>query len=356
MLPPATVFSRTHRWSPHRSTTGWWSLRLKNLRLGRQHGFTLAELAIGFLIIGLLLAGAFMPMSSQIEVRNFADTRRTMDQVKEALIGFAQSNGRLPCPARGATPSGQTDAEVRVPPAFFAAGAEQYDATNHNCYVAFGVVPWTTLGVPETDSWGRRMTYRVAPAFADGYLMADNVTTKRTWQSLLAPVGGSQDWTGPTLPSPGNQSPACPPPPATQSDAPTPTPTQSSFALCSLGDIAVFNRSDIGHGVTPVGTALPAVIISHGKNGKGAWQSNGTALTAASANTDELANSTGTTTATPPSPNNYAQYVFYSRVYSAGATGCDDTSGDVFCEFDDIVVMISPSTLVARMVSALRLP
>ena len=320
-------------------------MRLEHSRLGRQHGFTLAELAIGFLIIGLLLAGAFMPLSSQVEVRNTADTRRTMDQVKEALIGFAQSNGRLPCPARGATPAGQTDAVVRVPPAFFAAGVEQYDSTNNLCYTALGVVPWSTLGVPETDSWGRRMTYRVAPAFADGL-------TLTTWQSRLSNPGGSQSLSSPA--SPANQTPICPSSGA--SNAPTPTPTLSSFALCTLGDIAVYNRSDADHSVTPLGTGLPAVIISHGKNGKGAYQPNGIAITAASASTDELANSTGTTTATPPAPNNYLQYAFYSRNYSAGATGCSDTAAGEFCEFDDIVVMISPSTLVARMISAGRLP
>ena len=75
----------------------------------RQRGFTLAELAIAFFIIGLLLAGAFMPLSSQVEVRNIADTKRTMDQIREAIIGYAQANGRLPCPARGATATGRTD-------------------------------------------------------------------------------------------------------------------------------------------------------------------------------------------------------------------------------------------------------
>lgn len=315
-------------------------MRLENARPGRQRGFTLAELAIGFLIIGLLLAGAFLPLSSQIEVRNTADTRRTMDQVKEALIGFAQSNGRLPCPARGATASGTSDSSWGTA---IAAGVEQYDSTNNRCYTALGVVPWSTLGTPETDSWGRRMTYRVAPAFADGIALT-------TWNTRLSNPGGSQSLSSPA--SPANQTPTCPSTGA--SNAPTPTPTLSSFALCTLGDIAVFNRSDADHSVTPLGAGLPAVIISHGKNGKGAYQPNGTALAAASASTDELANSSGTTQATPS--GGYLSWAFYGRNYSASATGCNDTSGTVFCEFDDIVVMISTSTLVSRMISAGRLP
>lgn len=315
----------------------------RDLRPRRQRGFTLAELAIGFLIIGLLLAGAFMPLSSQIEVRNTADTRRTMDQIKEALIGFAQSNGRLPCPARGATAAGTTDSSWG---AAIAAGVEQYNTATKSCYIALGVVPWSTLGITETDAWGRRMTYRVAPAFADD-------TTLTTWNSRLSAPGGSQSRALPSPYSPADQSPACPSTGA--SNAPTPTPTLSSFALCTLGDIAVLTRSDSDHSVvTPLGTGLPAVIVSHGRNGNGAWQPTGIQLVAAAASSDELVNSGGTTTATPS--GGYLSYVFYSRNYSPSATGCSDTSGTLFCEFDDIVAMISTNTLVARMISAGRLP
>ena len=33
----------------------------------REHGFTLAEVAVAFVIISLLIAGAVMPLASQIE-------------------------------------------------------------------------------------------------------------------------------------------------------------------------------------------------------------------------------------------------------------------------------------------------
>lgn len=325
----------------------------------RLRGFTLTELAIAFFIISLLLASAFMPLSSQVEVRNIADTKRSMDQIREALIGFAQANGRLPCPARGATPSGQIDEEVRIPAAFFQAGAEQYDSINKRCYTALGVVPWSTLGLTEADAWGRRFTYRVAPAFADAIYVSTDPATKRTWQSRANIPGGSQDIT--SIVSPGDQTPTCPS--SSFSAEPSPVPTQSSFALCSLGDIAVLTRSESDHGVfTALGTGLPVVVISHGKNGNGAWPSGGhptpgaNLVRRAEANfgTDELANSSGTTTKTPT--GSYLSYVFYSRNQTPSASTCDDTSGTAFCEFDDIVLMIPASTLVARMVSAGRLP
>lgn len=321
------------------------------LQSRRQRGFTLAELAIAFFIIGLLLAGAFMPLSSQVEVRNIADTKRTMDQIREALIGYAQANGRLPCPARGATATGSTDSTTWSSYSLsFSAGTEQYHPTSKKCLTALGVVPWSTLGLTETDAWGRRFTYRVSPAFADATYADDS--TKTTWQSRKTDPTGSQSYDS-TLASPADQSPTCPSSGA--SSAPSPLPTQSSFALCSLGDIAVFTRSESNHAtVSALGTGIPVIVISHGKNGNGAWQSNGIALTSAAANTDELANSSGTTTRTPS--GGYLSYAFYNRNQTPSASTCDDTSGTAFCEFDDIVLMIPATTLVSRMVSAGRLP
>jgi len=267
--------------------------------MNRRNGFTLAELAVVLVIVGLLLAGAMIPLSTQIEVRNTADTQRTLDQIKEAIIGFAQANGRLPCPADGTIAAGSAGA-----------GTEQYaggTCTGASVTTAFGVVPWATLGVPETDAWGRRFSYFVSPVIAD---------------AITAATYGV----------------GC---------VPTPTPAQSSFALCSLGTLTANTRSDGTHAATAIGSVLPAVIISHGKNGYGAYIQGGATLSVPAAGTDEFANATHANTAT----------VFYSRTPTSSASGCSDTtSGVPFCEFDDIVVMISTPTLIARMVSAGKLP
>lgn len=169
--------------------------------MNHSRGFTLAELAVALVIIGLLLAGALIPLSTQIEVRNTADTQRTMDQIKEAIIGFAQANGRLPCPADGTLAAGTAGA-----------GTEQYASSvcTGASTTAFGVVPWATLGVPETDAWGRRFSYFVSPIFSDATALN------------------------------------------TVNCTPTPTPVQSSFALCSLGTLTVNTRDDT-HAATAIG-------------------------------------------------------------------------------------------------------
>jgi len=299
----------------------------------KSKGFSLVELAVALAIIALLLAGALIPLSTQIDVRNSADTQRSMDLIREAIIGFAQANGRLPCPANGGTPAGTIDTTTWPTP--IAAGAEQWNAGANVCYTVIGVVPWTTLGVAETDAWGRRFTYRVSPAFADGFAAS-------TWSTT----------TGTSPASAGTQSTAC---------TPTPTPASpTTFALCTLGDIAVFTRGAANTNAVQLGTALPAIFISHGKNGFGAWQTNGTRLNPIPASNDEAANINGNMSAVP-FVGSYTQQTFYSRTRTPSVTGCVDpapgtTNAAPPCEFDDIVVMISTSALISRMVAAGRLP
>jgi prepilin-type N-terminal cleavage/methylation domain-containing protein len=277
----------------------------------RSRGFSLVELAMAVLIIGLLLAGALVPLSSQIDTRNIAETQRNMDAIREAIIGFAQANGRLPCPADGTIKAGVAGAGVE---------ATSGSAPNTACTQVYGVVPWSTLGVPETDGWGRRFSYQVTAIFADGIGLG---TFNNTF--------------------PVTQNPPCPTPVI-------PTPTQSSFALCSMGSLTVNTRSEqLPHVANPIGLSLAAVIISHGKNGGGAFTpTGGTTLTALQANAgaDETANAAHIATTS----------TFVSRVQTPSQFGsCNDATG-TFCEFDDIVVMISSNVLMARMIAAGKRP
>jgi prepilin-type N-terminal cleavage/methylation domain-containing protein len=114
----------------------------------RQSGFTLVEIAIVLLIVGLLLGGMLAPLSSQMEQRRVTDTTRAMEEAREALFGFALRNGYLPCPAISSSN-----------------GLE--DRTGNVCNKRYGFLPWATLGVSRLDGWNRLMAYTVTPAFAD---------------------------------------------------------------------------------------------------------------------------------------------------------------------------------------------
>ncbi|NVM78541.1 prepilin-type N-terminal cleavage/methylation domain-containing protein [Duganella sp. SG902] len=114
---------------------------------GRQSGFTLVEIAIVLLIVGLMIGGLIAPLSSQLEQRRVSDTQRVMGEAREALFGFALRNGYLPCPAIS-----------------FTNGLE--DRTGNACNKRYGYLPWATLGVSRLDGWNRLMGYTVTPAFA----------------------------------------------------------------------------------------------------------------------------------------------------------------------------------------------
>jgi type II secretory pathway pseudopilin PulG len=118
-------------------------------------GFTLTELAIVFAIVALLIGGAMMTLSAQIEVRNQDETRRRLNAALEALVGYAIVNRRLPCPAVAAATGDEAPA-----------GGLAACTTNFG-----GFLPARTLGLAETDAqgyaldvWGNRIRYAVSNA------------------------------------------------------------------------------------------------------------------------------------------------------------------------------------------------
>lgn len=54
-------------------------------------GFTLVEMAIVLLIVTLLLTGLVPTISSQIEQRQRNETRKQLDDIRDALLGFVVS-------------------------------------------------------------------------------------------------------------------------------------------------------------------------------------------------------------------------------------------------------------------------
>lgn len=231
-------------------------------------GFSLIEVAVVLFIMVLLLGSILVPLATQVDQRQISDTRKTMDEIQGALIGYAVANGNLPCPAISATN-----------------GLEDRTAGACTSGTRAGFLPWQTLGVTKSDAWNHLYRYSVTPAYASSTTL---------------------------------------------------------FGLSTAPDITIQTRNTAGALANLTNAnSVPAVIISHGKNGYGSVNVNGTAQALPAGwpanNTDENTNTTGTTT-------------FLSRdAQGANAAG---TGG----EFDDIVVWVSRYTLLNRMVSAGRLP
>src|SRR5690242_15755383 len=61
-------------------------------------GFTILELAIVLLIVAALTASLLGPFTNYLYQRQVVETEKSLDEIKEALLGFAAANGRMPKP------------------------------------------------------------------------------------------------------------------------------------------------------------------------------------------------------------------------------------------------------------------
>jgi type II secretory pathway pseudopilin PulG len=135
-------------------------------------------MAIVLVIVGLLLGGLLMPLSTQVEQRRIGETQKALDEIKEALIGYAVAHDRLPCPA-SATSNG-----IESP----VGGGVCTNPFN-------GFLPAATLGLPQIDSqgyavdaWGlpqNRIRYAVSTANTSAFTTLNGMKT--TTMGTLAP-------------------------------------------------------------------------------------------------------------------------------------------------------------------------
>ena len=265
-----------------------------HLRQTYQKAFTLVEMAVVLVIIGLVISGLLVSLSAQVERKNFNETEATLDNIKEALLGYAMANGRFPCPA--ATPAtGITAVEA------FAAGGS---ATNGNCAGFFnGYVPSVTLGLSPTntngyvlDGWNNPIRYAIANLSDDAN--ATRIFTKssgmKTANSTTCSPNCGMTWIA----------------------------SQTLLSVCSTGTGIV---SGACSGVTTRLTQGAVIVVySTGKN-----------TTTGGTGTDEAANL-----------NADAAFVSHPPFAVGASNG----------EFDDIVEWISASTIFGRLVQANQLP
>lgn len=193
--------------------------------MNQSKGFSLIELAIAIFVITLLLGGLLVPLSTQVEQRQISDVRKYLEEIKEALIGFAVTNGRLPCPASSSS-AGIED------PSGGGACANSYN----------GFVPAVTLGLAVVDSqgfavdpWGNRIRYAVT-----------------AWKPATAPSCMAAT---PPFTTTGGMS------------AYFSCPLAPNLLVCSTANVVGFTSSSCGPATNALTTGVPAIIYSTGKNG-----------------------------------------------------------------------------------------
>ncbi|PKO25843.1 MAG: prepilin-type cleavage/methylation domain-containing protein [Betaproteobacteria bacterium HGW-Betaproteobacteria-8] len=136
-------------------------------------GFSLVELAVVLVILGFVIGALMLPLQAQRENTFRLQTENQLETARKALIGFAQTKERLPCPATangtGVFPddSGVSNEDV-----------------NEVCAQQWGFLPAATLGIQPTDSagfaidgWGNRIFYAVTQAITPGGAATADFTT-----------------------------------------------------------------------------------------------------------------------------------------------------------------------------------
>jgi len=266
-------------------------------------GFTLVEILIVVVILGLIMAMAAVLLRAVSITQKRSLTASRMANVEAAIVQFVMLTRRLPCPADGSQSASL-------------GGQEMYNSVTGACITQQnGVVPWRSLGLSASDildGWDRRMTYRVAPG-----LMADKALDL-SWcdpAGTLTYVAGSPCSITCTSSTLGN----C---------------TKPSDVLAGKGflirNLALTNVMDPA--ATP-STGAAYVLISHGESGGGAFLDTGILGTSTSTDGTE-------------EQKNYANL----DVVGTGGYYVDDQSTDIAgaAHFDDVVVRPSVLSVASK--------
>lgn len=287
------------------------------MKTDRQRGFTLIEVAIVLLVVAILLGYTVALFPRQQELKQYNALEKEMDKIVEAIVGFAQVNGRLPCPA--------------IPNS---GGIEDYDTvTDTGCNNFGGFVPVNTLGLDGrynldtllVDPWGNPYRYYVSNSDFDG--------------------DGDFDFS-----APGEMRDVG----LVDSDADGYIDLDGNYLICDdngttiddqcTGANEVFGNYTAGPPVMYAGA--PFVLLSQGRN----WNE-GPAVNDELENIGSDLTSTDLGMAAGPSGAEYP----LKNVAGGETTFVRRTTG--FAEdYDDVVVWISPSILFSRMIQADQLP
>ncbi len=128
------------------------------------NGFTLIELAMVLLIIGLLTGGLLMPLSTQYELKQRQQVQSELKQIKEALMGFYLTHGYFPCPASTTSFGQENNPDIRAKTGACKMPQETDNSSN-------GFVPYQTLGLTGyidssssmmLDVWGNPYRYSIS--------------------------------------------------------------------------------------------------------------------------------------------------------------------------------------------------
>ena len=155
-----------------------------------QSGFTLIEIAIVLLIIAIVLGYTVAMFPLQQELKQYREVDRELDSIVEHLLGYAQVNGRLPCPDTNGNVNGLgagvLDGREDIDDDFDNAtlAPTTSDTLADSCKSFYGLLPAGTIGITGDlgsngellDPWGEPYRYAISEVDASGDNIIDLVS------------------------------------------------------------------------------------------------------------------------------------------------------------------------------------
>jgi prepilin-type N-terminal cleavage/methylation domain-containing protein len=267
--------------------------------------FTLVELSVVLMIIGVIMGSMLSIATNKTEADRIKDSSDKMEFVEKAIANYIAEYGGLPCPADSsqapntngfgrATNSGNNDSCSGTQPNW-------YRDSVHATTLDLGTVPTKTLQINDSyayDAWGRRFTYVVIERCA-----ASNIQYLPNYN-----YGGTIANPLYYIPS-GNFTTAC----------------GGAYNPYSTTSLSIVSYTGQGN---PITNNAVYALISHGKNGHGAYTHSGGAsgtnrvVSINTVGTDEITNALYS--AAGVNQINTGVYVQRSMSFSNDANNFDD--------------------------------
>ena len=197
----------------------------------KNRGFSLLELSVVLVIIGIIVGGTVAIGITQVEAAREAQTRQKMTIIEDALLNYRRLNNRLPCPNSYSLP--ETDNTYGFETGNAGACAGNLLPADSS---ARGALPVKALNLPAdfmVDGWGEKLSY----------IVTINATANSAFK------------------------------------------TGSLNTMQTNGSIVIKDTS-----TNNITTGAVYAVVSHGKNGYGGYLKTGAQKTAGSTNTIELVN------------------------------------------------------------------